>query len=181
MARRLMLAVAGAAIAATAAPRVEAAAAPTAPAATANQADGLDYFVGGWVAEARDPGTGETVVVDYRVERAAGGAWLAGTAAARDGSLTSRDMWGRDPRTGELIRVIFDGSGAHATVRSPGWGGDTLVLEGDVQSKGGSVRVRETITRLGPDRFRAVWEARRDGRWAAYSIETVVRQARTGA
>jgi hypothetical protein len=138
--------------------------------------EGVDYLVGRWVASAQDPATRETVLIDYNVERAAGGAWLAGAGRARDGSLNSRDMWGRDPLTREIIRVVFDGSGALATVRSPGWEGDRLVLEGDVRSPGGTVRVRETITRLGRDRFRAVWEAYRDGRWAAYSIEDLTRQ-----
>lgn len=139
--------------------------------------EGVDYLVGRWVASAEDPGTGETLVIDYEVERTAGGTWLTGSGTSRDGSLKSRDMWGRDPLTGEIIRVVFDGSGAFATVRSRGWEGDRLVLEGDVRSKGGTLRVRETITRLGPDRFRAVWEAHRNGVWTAYSIETLTRQS----
>jgi hypothetical protein len=140
------------------------------------QPEGVDYLVGRWVASAEDPATRETVLIDYAVERTAGGAWLAGSGKARDGSLNSRDMWGRDPLTREIIRVVFDGSGAFATIRSPGWEGDRLVLEGEVRSPGGTVRVRETITRQGRDRFRAVWEAYRNGAWVPYSIENLTRQ-----
>jgi hypothetical protein len=109
--------------------------------------------------------------VDYSIELAPGGAWLAGASTSKDGSLGARDMWGRDPLTGELIRVIFDGSG-----RSPGWTGDELVLAGEARSKGGTVRVRETITRTSPQRFKAVWEAFRNGAWSTYAVEIVTRQ-----
>ena len=144
--------------------------------AVAAASDGLDYLVGRWSASVVDPTTGETVEVDYRVEPTSGGAWLTGTGVARDGSLNARDIWGRDPLTKEIIRVVFDGSGALGTIRSPGWQGERLVLEGDVRSSGGTVRVRETLTRMGPNRFKAVWEAQRDGAWSAYSVETLVRQ-----
>ena len=85
-------------------------------------------------------------------------------------------MWGRDPATGDIIRFVFDGSGVHALVRSRGWTGDTLVLEGDAQSKGGPMRVRETIRRVAPNVFEAVWEAFRDGVWTAYSVERLTRR-----
>ena len=34
---------------------------------------------------------------------------------------------------------------------------------------------RETITRMDRDLFNATWESHRDGKWSAYSIETVRR------
>jgi hypothetical protein len=148
--------------------------APEAPAARAPT--GVEDLVGAWTVSAEDPGTREAVLIDYRVEPTAGGTWLTGQGKARDGSLNSRDMWGRDPLTREIIRVVFDGSGAFATIRSPGWQGDRLVLEGDVRSGGGTVRVRESLERQGPGRFRAVWEANRSGAWVPYSIETLTRQ-----
>jgi hypothetical protein len=150
--------------------------APNAPAApAAAKAEGLDYFAGRWRVTARDPGAQETLQIGYMVEATPGGAWLAGSAAAADGSLNARDMWGRDPLSGEIIRVVFDGSGTFATVRSPGWRGDVLVLEGEARSPGGIVRIRETITRRSPTRFDALWEAWRQGAWSAYSIETATR------
>lgn len=142
----------------------------------AAQTDDLRYFVGRWEVTSKDPGTGEVIRVDYRIEPAPGGAWLAGSSASADGGLSARDMWGRDPLTGEVIRVIFDGSGTFATVRSSGWAGDMLVLEGEARSKGGIVRVRETISRVSPQRFEAIWEAYRDGAWSAYAVETVTRR-----
>jgi hypothetical protein len=144
--------------------------------AAAAQTQELNYFVGRWDVASKDPASGEILQVDYTIETAPGGAWLAGASASKDGSLNARDMWGRDPLTGELIRVIFDGSGTIATVRSPGWTGDKLVLEGEARSKGGTVRVRETISRTSPQQFEAVWEAFRDGAWSTYAVETVRRR-----
>jgi len=50
------------------------------------------------------------------------------------------------------------------------------MLEGEARSKGGTVRVRETISRLSPQRFEAVWEAYRNGAWSAYAVESVTRR-----
>ena len=144
--------------------------------AAAAQTDDLRYFLGHWDVASKDPSNGDVLKVDYSIEAAPGGAWLAGSSASRDGALSARDMWGRDPLTGEVIRVIFDASGTFATVRSPGWAGDRLVLEGEARSKGGTVRVRETISRVSPQRFEAVWEAWRDGAWSTYAVETVTRR-----
>ena len=144
--------------------------------AAAAQTHDLTYFVGRWDVASKDPANGEVLKVDYTIEAAPGGAWFAGASASRDGSLSARDMWGRDPLTGEVIRVIFDGGGTLATVRSPGWAGDKLVLEGEARSKGGTVRVRETITRVSSQRFEAVWEAYRNGVWSTYAVETVTRR-----
>ena len=145
-------------------------------AATARPApEGLAFFAGAWTVRARDPGTGAENLVDYRVQPAPGRAWLRGLAEG--GDVRATDVWGRDPATGGLMRVIFDASGVYAIVRGPGWQGDTLVLEGDVQQSGGGVlRVRETIRRRGPDAFEATWEAFRDGAWVAYSVEHVTRR-----
>ena len=78
--------------------------------------------------------------------------------------------------TGELVRTIFDSAGTTGTVRSQGWTGDVLVLEGDAATTSGVMRVRETITRTGPDEFAAVWQAKAGDTWSAYSVETLRRQ-----
>lgn len=145
--------------------------------AAAAQTKDLDYFRGHWDVASKDPASGEVLQVDYTIEAAPGGAWLAGASASKDKTVAARDMWGRDPLSGELIRVIFDGSGTFATIRSPGWAGDKLVLEGEARSTGGTVRVRETISRISPQRFEALWEAYRNGAWSAYAVETVTRRA----
>ena len=144
--------------------------------AAAAQPSDLGYFVGHWDVASKDPASGEVLQVDYTIETTPGGAWLAGASASKDGQVSARDMWGHDPLTRELIRVIFDGGGTFATIRSPGWAGDKLVLEGEARSPGGTVRVRETISRLSPQRFEAVWEAFRNGAWSAYAVETVTRR-----
>ena len=122
------------------------------------------------------PAMRKVAVLRDPIDRAPGGAWLTGDSRSRDGSVNARDTWGRDPLTGELIRVIFDGGGTFATVRSSGWGGDTLVLEGEARSRGGTIRVRETISRVSPERFDVVWEAYRAGRWSTYALETARRR-----
>ena len=144
--------------------------------AAAAQIQDLNYFVGRWDVASKDPASGEVLQVAYTIEKTPGGAWLAATSASRDRSITARDMWGHDPLTGEVIRVIFSGDGTFATVRSRGWSGDRLVLEGEARSKGGTVRVRETISRLSPQRFKAVWEAYRKGAWSTYAVEAVARR-----
>lgn len=88
------------------------------------------------------------------------------------------DLWGHDPVTGEVLRVIFDSQGTFGMVRSNGWRGEVLVFEGEARGREGAVPVRETITRLGPSQFKAVWEARSETGWAPYSIEHLERQTR---
>jgi hypothetical protein len=136
----------------------------------------LRYFIGSWRVSARDPSTNEVLTLAYKVEPSIGGRWLAGSGEASDLSVRARDSWGVDPASGDILRFVFDGSGAYGIVRSRGWEGDRLVLEGEAHSKGGPTKVRETITRFGPNRFDAVWEAQQDGSWHAYSIEQVTRQ-----
>jgi hypothetical protein len=135
----------------------------------------LDFLVGAWRAEARNPENGQTFTLDYRVEPALQGRWYIGTGHAPELGLDIHDLWGKDPVTGEIVRTIFDSAQTMGTVRSPGWSGDVLVLEGDAASTEGTVRVRETITRRGPDELHAVWEAKSGETWSAYSIETLRR------
>ena len=136
----------------------------------------LDYFVGHWIAEAKDPSTGKTFTLDYRIEPALRGQWYVGTGSAAALGLEIHDLWGKDAVTGEIVRTIFDSAKTFGTVRSKGWQGDTLVLEGDAVSAQGRVTVRETIQRKGPDEFHAVWEAKTGDTWSAYSVETLRRQ-----
>lgn len=142
----------------------------------AAQTPDLEFLVGRWNVVSKDPSTSEVLQVDYTIEKAPGGSWLAGASSSGDRSINARDMWGHDPLTGEVIRVVFDGSGAFATVRSRGWSEDKLVLEGEAISKGGIVRVRETISGVSPRGFDAVWEAYREGAWSAYAVETATRR-----
>jgi hypothetical protein len=138
----------------------------------------LDYIVGRWEVDATDPTTGQTEKIGYEVQRFVGSAWVSGTAKSTDPGFAAKDVWGRDPLTGEVIRIVFDSSGTYATVKSPGWKEDgTLVLEGDARSAKGIVRVRETIRRISADEFHATWEAQRDGHWRAYSVERAKRSA----
>ena len=140
-------------------------------------ADPLHYFVGTWSVVARDPDSGERLTVCYRVRPFMGDKWLSGTAKSDQPGLDAADVWGRDPSSGELMRSIYNVGGTYGTVRSGGWKGDSLVFEGEARSAGGAVSVRETIKRLGPDEFEAIWAIRRGTTWHPYSIESAKRRS----
>ena len=137
----------------------------------------LQFLVGSWRITVREPGASDVTVVNYKVEPAPGGKWLTGNAGSADLSIRAKDSWGIDPGSGQILRFIFDSSGAYGLVWSQGWKGDQLVLEGEAMSEGGPTKVRETITRRGPDRFDVVWEALQDGEWTPYSLEQAQRQS----
>ena len=135
----------------------------------------LRYFIGTWRVVSIDPAGGDDLHVCYSIQPFVGDKWVSGVAIATTPGFASKDVWGRDGASGELIRTIFDASGTYAVVRSPGWKGDTLVLDGEAKSAGGAIRVRETIRRVAANEFQATWEALRGGRWTAYAIETATR------
>lgn len=135
----------------------------------------LQYFVGDWNASVEDPRSGTRATLSYRVEPTLRGAWLAGRGHSPELDLTVHDMWGRDAVSGEIVRTIFDSQGIHGLVRSSGWTGDVLTLQGEARTPQGIVHVRETITRIDAATFRAVWEMRVDDAWVTYSVEQVTR------
>ena len=139
----------------------------------------LQYFIGTWYAEMEDPRSGERATLSYAVEPILSGAWLAGSGHSALLNLWVRDLWGRDATTGETVRFIFDNRGVQGTVRSSGWSGDVMVLEGEAKTAAGVVRVRETITRIDHAKFRAVWEMHTDKGWITYSVEDVRRVGKT--
>lgn len=135
----------------------------------------LTFFIGRWHATAHDPSTGKQFELDYIIAPALRGAWYIGTGSSAALGIEIHDLWGKDPSTGELVRTIFDSSGTFGTVRSRGWSGDTLIFEGPAASTRGSTTVRETIRRVGPDEFDAVWEMRTGETWTPYSVEKLRR------
>lgn len=137
--------------------------------------EALTYLVGRWEITATDPKTGTTSRIIYSVQPFVRDTWISGAGKSEELGFESKDIWGKDPVSGEVIRTIFDSSGTYAVVRSPGWKNGTLVLEGDARLANGAVRVRETIRRINADEFEATWEAHRNGAWSAYSIERATR------
>jgi hypothetical protein len=135
----------------------------------------LRYLVGTWQVVSIDPAGGDELRVCYSVQPFLGEKWISGVATSTSPGFASKDVWGYDGASGELVRTIFDASGTYAVVRSPGWKGDTLILNGDAKSTAGTIRVRETIRRRGENEFKATWEALRGGRWSAYAVETATR------
>lgn len=136
----------------------------------------IQYFVGSWIAKAEDPRTGQKHTLSYTVEPVLDGAWLAGSGESVEMGVKMHDLWGYDPVSSEILRVIFDSRGTYAAVRSQGWDDEQLVLEGDSRGEKGKIRVRETITRLSRSEFKAVWQAYLDQDWVTYSVETVSRE-----
>jgi hypothetical protein len=136
----------------------------------------VSYFIGAWTADAKNPATGQTFTLSYAITPSVDGAWLDGAGRAEALGITVSDRWGIDGPTGDIVRVMFDSSGLWGVVRSRGWDGDRLVLEGDANVPGaGVVRVRETITKVSPTEFGAVWESFANGVWTAYSVERLTR------
>jgi hypothetical protein len=180
--RRLLIAVIGAALGLSGtAPAAEPQGPAAAPPASGAEADwSLAFLLGGWDIVATTPGSGESARFSYDVSPLLG-TWISGRARSDPPGEESKDVWGKDSASGELIRIIFAGGGTYAVVRSPGWQGGKLVLEGDARSPNGVVRVRETIERESDDRFLATWEAYRNGSWSAYSVERVTRRAAPGS
>lgn len=136
----------------------------------------LHYLVGTWRVVSVDPEGGGDLQVCYSVQPFVSDKWISGVATSKTPNFGAKDVWGYDGASGELIRTIFDMSGTYAVVRSSGWKGDTLVLEGEAHSAGGKLRVRETIRRLGENEFTATWEALRDGKWSTYAVESAKRE-----
>ena len=149
--------------------------ASSAPVTSTQSVEPLRYLIGTWRVVSTDPGGGDELRVCYSIQPFVGDKWLSGVATSNANSVQSKDVWGQDNASGELFRTIFDASGTYAVVRSPGWAGETLVLNGDARSSGGTMRVRETILRLTANEFRATWEALRGGKWSVYAIETATR------
>jgi hypothetical protein len=105
----------------------------------------IAFFVGDWTAKAENPSTKQAFSLRYRVTPVLGGSWLEGSGVAKELGLEIRDYWGIDA-SGEITRTLFDSSGVTGTVRSKGWSGDSLVLEGTINT---GMRVRETISKRG--------------------------------
>lgn len=143
--------------------------------ATVPSEEPLRFLLGNWRVVSKDPAGGDDLHVCYSVQSFVGEKWLSGVATSKTPGFGSKDVWGYDRASGELMRTVFDASGTYAVVRSSGWAGDTLVLRGDARSAGGTLQVRETIRRLNENKFNATWEALRDGKWSPYAIETATR------
>ena len=131
----------------------------------------LRYLVGTWRVDSVDPAGGGDLRVCYSVRPFVGDQWISGAATSKTPGFGSKDVWGYDQASGELMRTIFDSSGAYAIVRTRGWRGPMLVLHGGAKSAGGTLQVRETIRRLSDHEFTATWEALRGGKWKPYALE----------
>ncbi len=131
----------------------------------------LAFFVGDWKVDATMGS--QQVPFSYKVT-ALGPTFLVGHGIVPSMNLEVRDIW-LETSNGGVVRIIVQSDGAWGLVRSTGWSGETLVLEGQVMLPSGATPIRETITRTGPTSFGAVWEAKTGDTWSAYSVEKLTR------
>lgn len=129
--------------------------------------DEITYFIGVWKVTVKgDP----TANYKWTVAPDKNGEWLEG-AMEKDGVKTSTDFWRKNDSS--IERFVFTTDGTLLRVTSAGWKTSTLVLTGIASGKNGNSRVRETITRLGDSKFRAIWERQsEDGKWTVFSDES---------
>ena len=64
-----------------------------------------------WDVIVRTPGEAGAATVRYKVRPFSGTAWLSGRGISRELGIDARDVWGRDPLTGDLMRIVFDANG----------------------------------------------------------------------
>jgi hypothetical protein len=130
----------------------------------------LLYFQGKWTITVKaDPSATFTWTASEDLK----GEWLAGVVE-KGGSRVSTDIW--RVNAGIIERYIFTNDGVFIKVVSSGWKSGKLVLSGIGNGKAIDFRVRETITRISDNKFRAVWERQSDdGKWAVFSDETCVK------
>src|SRR4029453_840207 len=76
----------------------------------------LRYFIGTWDVVSVDPAGDGGLRVCYSVQPFMGKEWISGVARSAKADFGSKDVWGYDRASGELIRVIFDASGTYAIV-----------------------------------------------------------------
>ena len=130
----------------------------------------LLYFRGKWnITVKADPSAPYTWTVSEDLK----GEWLAGTIE-KGGEKISTDLW--RVNAGVIERYVFTNDGVFIKVVSSGWKSGKLVLSGIGNGKAIDFRVRETITRISDNKFRAVWEKQSDdGKWTVFSDETCVK------
>lgn len=158
------------------------AAAPAAAAATAAAAlpaksvpAPLQPLLGTWDVDASNP-DGSRLRFSYEVSTTLGGAWASGRAVVPALQIEARDFWRLDPAASQIVRVYLDSQGSYGVLRSPGWQGDTLQLQGQLTDKGVPTPVRETLRRAGPAELRARWELQQGGRWQLLRDEVLRRR-----
>jgi len=129
--------------------------------------DEITYFVGVWKVTVKGDAAANykwTVAPDKN------GEWLEG-AMEKDGVKTATDFWRKNDTI--IERFVFTTDGTLLRVTSTGWKTGTLVFTGIASGKTGNSRVRETITREGDKKFRAIWERQsEDGKWTVFSDES---------
>jgi len=130
----------------------------------------LLYFRGKWTITVKeDPSAAYTWTVSEDLKRE----WLVGVVD-KGGERVSTDLW--RVNAGVIERYVFTNDGVFMKVVSSGWKSGKLVLSGIGNGKAIDFRVRETITRISDNKFRAVWERQSDdGKWTVFSDETCVK------
>ena len=135
-----------------------------------SELSGIDYFNGKWTVTMK---SNPAEPFNWELRKDLDGTWLTGTVE-RGGVMITRDFWIQRPTV--IDRFAFTGNGTVVKVTSDGWKGDRLMFSGTLTDSRGSINVRETIVRLGADRFSALWERQEEnGTWVVFSDEICTR------
>jgi hypothetical protein len=121
------------------------------PAHAAKPAD-LQYFTGTWQVSIK---AGPQTIFTWTLKPDLNAAWLSGTVQS-SGSKVSADYW--RVKSGKIERLAFTADTMLVKVESPGWSGSKLVFTGTISTPSGSFAIRETISKLDEDHFKALWE-----------------------
>jgi hypothetical protein len=137
----------------------------------------LSELAGRWYVRAENPRTGGKFTLQYVLTPILGGRWVRGVGQSEELMLQVEDLWGKDPVTGDLLRVVFDSSGTYGELRSKGWDNQTLTFLGNARSKEhrSAIGVKLTMTRVSPDELKAVWQSQTEDGWSTYSNEVLTR------
>ncbi len=95
--------------------------------------------------------------------------WLKGIVEASNHQV-SHDFW--RVGNGKIERFAFAINSTFVQIESDGWKADQLIFSGTLNRSGETFPVRETITKIDDNTFRALWEQQgKDQNWATLTDE----------
>ena len=132
---------------------------------------GLDYFKGTWTVTMK---SNPALSFRWTVREELKSSWLVGVVE-QNGEKVSTDFWREDGN--KIERFAFTAGGLFVRIESAGWDAGRLLFTGVMSDRTGETNVRETIIKVDPRQFRALWELENpQGRWVVFSDETCTKQ-----
>jgi hypothetical protein len=131
---------------------------------------GLDYFKGNWIVTMRNnPGASFRWTVKEDLQ----GGWMVGVVEQNEKKV-STDFWRRSGN--RIERFAFTADGTFVKIEGRCWEANRLVLAGIASDKTVETEIRETITKLGDDKFQALW-----GRSCGNSLDVIIESSAWGS